>query len=622
MKKVITILVLFATLCLAGCIYDVPLAEKQDLPLDVDVIGNWQSTGPDAGHKLTITSYSETEYAFHFPKGFLEENRTFLRGYPIKVGGVSLIQLVRTDSNYVPTGGSGAYSLITLEVVGAGLAIKVLELGDSARESKSSAGLRAIFLSKKDDKSIYQDGGKFSRVAGQEAGRAQLANRLDDAINLRNAVRKGDLATVQNLLAQGVAIDAKDENGDTALGIAAIKGFLPLVQVLLAHGAGLEIQDNEGFTALMGAAQEGHLEIVTALLTKGAKADAQNNKGATALMSASSNGHLPVIQTLLAKGANVNAKDNDGDTRLMYASNEGHLPVVRTLLIKGANVNAKNNDGVTPLKFASNKGHLPVVQALLLKGADVSAKDNYGFSPLMSASIKGHLPVVRALLIKGANVNDKDNEGFSPLIVAAQEGHLEVVEALLNKGAAVNAQNSNGTTALMLAAKNGHLPVVQALLAKGAEANVDALYLAKAKGHAAIVQLLEQEVRKCPANLSTEHLFRVNSYEPTGVAVGRGDRLIFEASGRVSFGAFAGSGGPQGINGFAAYSYFSDWGHGALMGRIRVDRQSGWFLIGAERIYVSGTEGLLELDVNDREAGNNSGSFEVKVNICRARRTN
>lgn len=43
------------------------------------------------------------------------------------------------------------------------------------------------------------------------------------------------------------------------------------------------------------------------------------------------------------------------------------------------------------------------------------------------------------------------------------------------------------------------------------------------------------------------YVFQTNSYVDTGMAVNPGDRINIQASGRVRFGVFAGSGGPKGI---------------------------------------------------------------------------
>ena len=135
---------------------------------------------------------------------------------------------------------------------------------------------------------------------------------------------------------------------------AAFRGDAAAVQALLAKGADVNAKNNDGVTALMVASENGHLDVVQALLAKGAEVNAKDERrrdradswppskatstwcrrcsprgprsmprrttAATALMLASQNGHLDVVQALLAKGAEVNAKANDGATALMLAS--------------------------------------------------------------------------------------------------------------------------------------------------------------------------------------------------------------------------------------------------------------------------------------------------------------
>ena len=86
---------------------------------------------------------------------------------------------------------------------------------------------------------------------------------------LIEAVRKGDTATVQALLDQGADINAKSEEGWTALIWAAQQGHTDTVQTLLAHGADVNAKDDHGWTTLMRAAVWGHSDVVTAAATAG-----------------------------------------------------------------------------------------------------------------------------------------------------------------------------------------------------------------------------------------------------------------------------------------------------------------------------------------------------------------
>ena len=66
--------------------------------------------------------------------------------------------------------------------------------------------------------------------------------------------------------------------------MASQQGHLDVVQALLAKGADVNAKDNDGATALMLASQNGHLDVVQALLAKGADVNAKANDGVTALI--------------------------------------------------------------------------------------------------------------------------------------------------------------------------------------------------------------------------------------------------------------------------------------------------------------------------------------------------
>src|SRR5262249_22986091 len=83
------------------------------------------------------------------------------------------------------------------------------------------------------------------------------ASRLDH--DLLTEVEQGNLATVRQLLSDGAHADAKNQNGETALLIAAGRrktggkdsDSAAIVQLLLEKGASLEAKDANASTALI-----------------------------------------------------------------------------------------------------------------------------------------------------------------------------------------------------------------------------------------------------------------------------------------------------------------------------------------------------------------------------------
>jgi hypothetical protein len=81
-----------------------------------------------------------------------------------------------------------------------------------------------------------------------------------------------------------------------------------IVQKLLNIGADVNAKSNDGDTALMIAAQRGKTDTVQALLDKGAEVNATNIDGETALMVAAQEGHTAVVELLKqaeAKGLKI-----------------------------------------------------------------------------------------------------------------------------------------------------------------------------------------------------------------------------------------------------------------------------------------------------------------------------
>ena len=210
---------------------------------------------------------------------------------------------------------------------------------------------------------------------------------------LLEAVKNNKLDEVKKALDAGANVNAKGDDGNTALIFAGYNGHTESVKLLLNRGADVNAKNNTGYTALIWASEKGHKYIVEKLLEEGADVNAKANIGWTALSLAKDRGHTEIVAMLEEAIAN-NTENNSSegsqeekDKELLEAVKNNKLDEVKKALDAGANVNATNNDGNTALIQASQNGHTEIVAMLLEKGADVNAsKGKGGDTALIRAS--------------------------------------------------------------------------------------------------------------------------------------------------------------------------------------------------------------------------------------------
>ena len=198
--------------------------------------------------------------------------------------------------------------------------------------------------------------------------------------------RSGATGDVVKAIGQGVDVNARDENGNTALIFAASdRPRLEIIRALLEGGADAKARNADGATALMFAsARTMRPDIITLLLNAGADANAELANGWTALMFAAADNPDPeVIKALWCGRAQMNHRAGDGTTALMLAAERNpNVDVVTELIKYGAHVNAKDDSGRTALigaalrnsRIVSQPDPNPeIIDALLDGGADVNA---------------------------------------------------------------------------------------------------------------------------------------------------------------------------------------------------------------------------------------------------------
>jgi cytohesin len=197
------------------------------------------------------------------------------------------------------------------------------------------------------------------------------------------------------LLAEGADVDAVDENGYTALHVAAAHGHAAAVRELL-EASDADADDHDGNTPAWAALEAGHSSVAYLILESGdADVAAACELGRSYLHGAARRNSVADTEWLLAHGASVTAKDQFSDTPLHAAAAAGAWAVGVLLLEAGAPANARGKvraalsaslrrsartaqNACTPLHVAAMNpsglpGRLRLVELLLEKGADPAA---------------------------------------------------------------------------------------------------------------------------------------------------------------------------------------------------------------------------------------------------------
>jgi uncharacterized protein len=79
-----------------------------------------------------------------------------------------------------------------------------------------------------------------------------------------DAVTRGDVEPVRQLLRAGADVNARDRHGQTALMLAAHRGYREMVETLVEGGADLNLTAKYNLSALMLAVTAGHFAGKTA----------------------------------------------------------------------------------------------------------------------------------------------------------------------------------------------------------------------------------------------------------------------------------------------------------------------------------------------------------------------
>jgi len=181
-----------------------------------------------------------------------------------------------------------------------------------------------------------------------EYGAKKPSERDGDALRFINIAAKEDgIAEMKKLLAKGVSINAKNKDGETALGVAVMSlpwypEYYENISFLLEHGA----DPNQAFLC---STIEIHTPPLNAAVFNTSLAFSKKQDPTRSTLWAEM-----ALKALLKHGAHVSGRDEWSLTPLHEAAKWNNIYAARLLLENGAKVIPKDNKGKTPLDYAES----------------------------------------------------------------------------------------------------------------------------------------------------------------------------------------------------------------------------------------------------------------------------
>ncbi|MDR6843740.1 ankyrin repeat domain-containing protein [Flavobacterium granuli] len=200
-----------------------------------------------------------------------------------------------------------------------------------------------------------------------------------------------------------------NKEGQTVLHYLANKSNqTEIINYFLAKGVDVNKADNEGNTALMVAASAKEIATLEQLLPLVKNNNTQNTKGESALTIAVKSGSPEAVALLLEKGADVKVTNKDGNNLGFYLI-ESYRPQAggmargpeagngpkqdpfaakaKLLQEKGLNLATPQKDGNTLYHLAVAKNDLALLKKIADLNIDINAKNNDGLTALHRATM-------------------------------------------------------------------------------------------------------------------------------------------------------------------------------------------------------------------------------------------
>ena len=232
-----------------------------------------------------------------------------------------------------------------------------------------------------------------------------------------------------------LAVNKQNSLGWAPLLAASSKGHKDVVELLLKCNARVDVFDNEGRSALHLAADCGSMDVCQSLLERNAFVNSKTKKGMTSLHFVANKGYSNLVDYLVTKhGATIESLTIKKQTPMHMAAASGNLDTIEKLIDLEAMVDSNDDFDQKPIHLAAQHDHTNVVKKFLeIRPSLVSSTTKDGNTLAHLAAKKGSVDVLQAMFdIDAALVTQAKNRfnENTPLHLATEGGHLEAVKIM------------------------------------------------------------------------------------------------------------------------------------------------------------------------------------------------
>ena len=206
----------------------------------------------------------------------------------------------------------------------------------------------------------------------------------------------------------------------------------------LENGVHPDAVDEDGYTALMLAADRGNYDLCEILLTKGADPNKLAPESPSPLLASVIANYPKVADLLLQYGAKLN---NDKVYPLTYAVCNGLIECAEVLLYHHSDPQHLYRNK-SPMQFAAAKNDTAMANLLTFYGAEPN-KLAGGRTPLSVAAEFSSNDMIEWLLNQGADINEVSSTGYTPVAYAARFAETTTLQLLIDKHADLTIKNQN-----------------------------------------------------------------------------------------------------------------------------------------------------------------------------------